>query len=66
MNISIPRTSPLRRPEAGCNLACCPGREGGQAASCQDRRQADRTAPDQAEYIGIKPESPFKGDHYRY
>jgi adenosylhomocysteinase len=21
---------------------------------------------DQAEYIGVKPEGPFKGDHYRY
>jgi adenosylhomocysteinase len=22
--------------------------------------------PDQAEYIGVKPEGPFKADHYRY
>jgi adenosylhomocysteinase len=22
--------------------------------------------PDQSEYIGVKPEGPFKADHYRY
>ncbi|MCA6117752.1 adenosylhomocysteinase [Bradyrhizobium sp. WSM 1738] len=22
--------------------------------------------PDQAEYIGVKPEGPYKSDHYRY
>ena len=22
--------------------------------------------PDQADYIGVKPEGPFKADHYRY
>ncbi len=22
--------------------------------------------PDQASYIGVKPEGPFKADHYRY
>jgi adenosylhomocysteinase len=22
--------------------------------------------PDQASYIGVKPEGPFKSDHYRY
>jgi len=25
-----------------------------------------QTAPDQASYIGVKQEGPFKADHYRY
>jgi adenosylhomocysteinase len=25
-----------------------------------------KLSPDQASYIGVKPEGPFKSDHYRY
>src|SRR5271167_4493045 len=28
--------------------------------------QLTKLRPDQAEYIGVKPEGPFKADHYRY
>ncbi len=32
----------------------------------QDRSEADRVARDQAEYIGVPQDGPFKSDHYRY
>ncbi len=42
-------------------------REGRAPASLQDRREPDEAASeDQASYIGVKQEGPYKPDHYRY
>ena len=37
-----------------------------RAAPRRARRQADDAAPEQAAYIGVPVEGPYKPDHYRY
>ena len=53
--------------EQGLHPAQAPRREGGHAAPRQARREADQAAAtEQADYIGVPAEGPFKPDHYRY
>ena len=48
------------------HAAQAPRREGRAAAPRRARGQADRADPDQAAYLGIPVEGPYKPDHYRY
>jgi adenosylhomocysteinase len=47
---------------------CCPSTSTrrSRAAPREDRRQADQLTQEQADYIGVPVEGPYKPDHYRY
>ena len=48
---------------------CCRSRSTRRWRACTLPRSASSSTqlrPDQADYIGVKPEGPFKADHYRY
>ena len=55
-------TNPGGLQERGLHPAEAARREGGAAASCQGRRQADRAQPEQADYIGVPAQGPYKPD----
>ena len=52
--------------QAGLRAAQAPGREGRPAAPRRARREAHELTKEQAEYIGVDVDGPYKPDHYRY
>ena len=52
--------------EARVRAAQAPRREGRAAAPRRARREADELSDEQAAYIGVPVEGPYKPDHYRY
>ncbi len=52
--------------EARLRAAQAPRREGRAPAPGRARREADELSPEQAAYIGVPVEGPYKPDHYRY
>ena len=54
----------LRAPRV--HAAEAPRREGRAPAPRQARREAHELTEEQADYIGVPVEGPFKPDHYRY
>ena len=52
--------------EEGLRAAQAPRREGRPAAPRRARGQADEALDEQAAYIGVPVDGPYKPDHYRY
>ena len=51
------------RARQGLHAAQTARREGRAPAPRQDRREAGQARPDQADYIGVRPDGPYKSDH---
>ncbi len=52
--------------EQGLHPAQAPRREGGAAAPGRIGVKLTELYAEQADYIGVAPEGPFKPEHYRY
>ena len=55
-----------RLPGGGLRAPEAPGREGGLGPPRRTRGQAHPAADEQAEYLDVNPNGPFKAAHYRY
>ena len=58
--------APGRIPEQGLRAAEAPRREGRGAAPRQARRELTKLTDEQAAYIGVAHNGPYKAEHYRY
>jgi adenosylhomocysteinase len=61
---AVDQGRPVR--EQGLRAAQASRREGRAAASRQAGRDAHHMSEEQAAYIGVSPQGPFKPEHYRY
>ena len=58
-----------RRSTRPSRSTCCPSTSTRRSPACTSRRWASsltELTPDQAAYLGIPAEGPYKPDHYRY